>query len=261
MSAAATSRFENPDIPLSDRSYFRRLMALAKPETKTLIAGTVFLLIGSGMGLLYPQAIRVIIDEALGSAGTTLIDQAALAMGVIFFVQAIAVALRYYLFTVAGERIVARLRENLYRRVIQQEVGFFDERRTGELTNRLASDTTVLQNTASVNISMALRHVATVIGGVGLLFYTSPSLTLIMLVTVPPVAISAVYFGRKIRRLSREVQDALAEASEVAEETISGIRTVRSFTQEEQEVARYGEHVWKAFGMARRRTTIMAAPS
>ena len=242
----------------SNREYLRRLLILARPEWKVLVAGSIFLIIGSGMGLLYPQAIRVIIDEALGTKGTELIDKAALAMGGIFFVQAIAVALRYYLFTVAGERIVARLREGVYRQVILQEVGFFDARRTGELTNRLASDTTVLQNTVSVNISMALRHVATVIGGVGLLFVTSPDLTLLMLITVPPVAVAAVYFGRKIRRLSRSVQDALAEASEVAEETISGIRTVRSFTQEEGESKRYAERVWKAFDLARRRTTIMA---
>ncbi len=242
----------------TNREYLRRMLALARPERNTLIVGTIFLLIGSGMGLLYPQAIRVIIDEALGSSGTDKIDKAALFMGVVFLVQALAVALRYYLFTVAGERVVSRLREELYRLVILQEVGFFDSRRTGELINRLSSDTTVLQNTVSVNISMALRHVTAVLGGVGLLFYTSPRLTLLMLVTVPPVAVAAVYFGRKIRRLSRGVQDTLAEASEVAEETIAGIRTVRSFTQEESESRRYAGHIWRSFELARQRTTIMA---
>ncbi len=237
---------------------WRRLKSLAVPEWRWLALGTLFLLLGSGMGLLYPQAIRVIIDEALEASNPELIDMAAGAMGVIFLVQAVAVALRYYLFTVSGERIVASLRANLYKHLMRQEVGFFDTRRTGELLNRLASDTTVLQNTVSVNISMALRHVATVIGGVGLLFYTSPKLTALMLVTVPPVAVAAVYFGRKIRRLSRAVQDALADASEVAEETFSGIRTVRSFAQEDNESDRYGKEVWRAFDKAKRRTRIMA---
>lgn len=236
----------------------RRLLSLARPEVRTLALGTVFLLIGSSMGLLYPQAIRVIIDSALEAGDAGIIDQAALMMIVIFAVESVATALRYYLFTVSGERIVARLREDLYRRIIGQEVGFFDNQRTGELMNRLASDTTVLQNTVSVNISMALRNVATVTGGVALLFYTSPKLTALMLVTVPPVVVSAVYFGRKIRKLSRDVQDALADASEVAEETIGGIRTVRSFAQESQETRRYGAEVWRAFEKARKRTVIMA---
>lgn len=236
----------------------RRLLSLARPEARTLALGTIFLLIGSSMGLLYPQAIRVIIDSALEAGDAGIIDQAALMMIVIFAVESVATALRYYLFTVSGERIVARLREDLYRRIIGQEVGFFDNQRTGELMNRLASDTTVLQNTVSVNISMALRNVATVTGGVALLFYTSPKLTALMLVTVPPVVVSAVYFGRKIRKLSRDVQDALADASEVAEETIGGIRTVRSFAQESQETRRYGAEVWRAFEKARKRTVIMA---
>jgi ABC transporter fused permease/ATP-binding protein len=237
---------------------FGRLMGLAKPERRSLLLGTLFLIIGSGMGLLYPQAIRVIIDSALQQGQRELIDGAALVMGVIFLIQAVAVALRQYLFTVSGERVVTRLRQDLFSSILGQEIGFFDTRRTGELTNRLASDTAVLQNTVSVNISQGLRNVASVLGGIGLLFYTSPVLTGLMLLVVPPVVIGAVYFGRQIRRLSREVQDALAQASEVAEETISGVRTVRSFAQEPGEVARYGEAVWRSFGLAKRRSLVSA---
>lgn len=236
----------------------QRILKLAIPEWPSLAVGTVFLVIGGAMGLSYPQAIRVIIDGAMEPGGKELIDLAAIAMGVIFAIQAVAVALRYYIFTVAGERIVARLRESLYARVIDQEIGFFDERRTGELLNRLSSDTTVLQNTVSVNVSMALRNVAQVIGGVGLLLYTSPALTGIMLLIVPPVVVAAVVYGRKIRKLSKQVQDALADASEVAEETLSGIRTVRSFAQEGGEAKRYGGAVWRAFGVAKNRSKVMA---
>lgn len=235
-----------------------RIVKLARPEWKTLLVGSVFLVLGSGMGLAYPQAIRVILDGAMESGGVELINQAALFMAGIFLVQAFAVALRYYLFTVAGERIVARLRDHLYRNVIAQEVGFFDVQRTGELLNRLSADTTVLQNTVSVNISMVLRSLATVVGGVGLLAYTSLELTALMLVVVPPVVTAVVFFGRRIRRLSRHVQDALADANEVAEETLSGIRTVRSFAQEGGEAERYGSAVWKAFELARQRTVVMA---
>lgn len=239
--------------------YGPKLLNLARPEVKTLAWGTLFLLIGSGMGLLYPQGIRVVMDSALTQKSTRIINYASLAMAVVFLVQGIAVALRAYLFTVAGERIVARLRSNLYGNVIAQEVGFFDKTRTGELLNRLASDTTVLQNTVSVNISMALRNLASAVGGVGLLLYTSPKLTLLMLTIVPPVALGAVFFGRKIRKLSRDAQDTLAEASEIAEETISGIRTVRAFARESREHERYSKAIDRSFEVARKRALASGA--
>jgi len=235
-----------------------RLLKLAVAEWRTLLFGSVFLIIGSGMGLAYPQAIRVIIDQALEAGSGDMIDLAALAMVGIFVVQGIAMGLRSYLFTVAGERIVTRLRHDLFTSIMEQEIAFFDERRTGELTNRLASDTAVLQNTASVNISMAMRHVASAIGGLGLLFYTSPLLTVVMLAVVPPVALGAVIYGRSIRKLSKQVQDALARASEVAEETLSGIRTVRSFSQESHEIGRYGAAIDESFDLARHRARVMA---
>ncbi len=239
--------------------YGKKLFALARPESKTLAWGTLFLLLGSGMGLLYPQGIRIVMDSALTQKNASLIDYASIAMAVIFLIQGVAVALRSYLFTVAGERIVAKLRSKLYRNVISQEVGFFDHTRTGELLNRLSSDTTVLQNTVSVNISMALRSLASAIGGVGLLLYTSPKLTLLMLFIVPPVALGAVFFGRKIRKLSRDAQDTLAKASEIAEETISGIRTVRAFAREEREVSRYAEAIAHSFQVARKRAIASGA--
>lgn len=231
----------------------KRLLLLSKPEWKTLSIGMFFLLISSGMGLLYPQGIRIVIDALKQANNGTIINQAALLLSVVFVVQGITTALRSYLFTVAGERIVSKLRQRLYANVIQQEVGFFDTRRTGELLNRLSSDTTVLQNTVSVNISMAMRYGASVVGGISLLFYTSVKLTLLMLFIVPPVAVGAVFFGRKIRKLSRDAQDALAHASETAEETIGGIRTVRAFAREEQESARYNEAVERSFQLARQR--------
>ncbi len=232
-----------------------RLIKLALPEWKPLALGTLFLFIGSLSSLLYPQAVRVVIDSTLVAGGDPkMIDKAVLFMAIIFVIQGVAIAFRYYLFTVSGEKIVARLRGNLYGNLMKQEIAFFDGKQTGEPTNRLASDTTVLQNTVSVNISLALRHLASVIGGVGFLFYTSVSLTLLILVIVPPVAIGAVFFGRRIRKFSEKVQDALAAASHVAEETLSGIRTVRIFSQEEGEIDRYERKIDDSFQLAKART-------
>jgi ABC transporter fused permease/ATP-binding protein len=260
---AVTLRPVDPKPPR--RVSLGRLLRLARPHWRALAVGTVFLFLGSSMGLLFPQAIRFIIDGALTERDRGLIDRAALGLIVIFTVQAVAVSLRYYFFSTIGEKVVARLREDVFRSLVRQEVAFFDERRTGELVSRLASDTTVLQNTVSANISMVLRHLATVVGGIALLLYTSPTLTLVMLAVVPPVAVGAVAYGRRVRRLSREVQDALAQASEVAEEGLSGIRTVRAFSAEEAEAGRYGGAVEHAFGVARRRivasATFMGAAS
>jgi ATP-binding cassette subfamily B protein len=252
-----------PDVPAARPSTLRRLASLARREWGLLAAGTVFLAVGSAAGLLYPQAIRIVIDGAVGAGrgsgsspgapGIEIVDRAALAMAALAVVQGVAIALRYRLFALAGERAVMRLRRELYGAILDQEVAFFDERRTGELTSRLASDSGVLQNAVSVNVSMALRHLASAVGATGFLFYTSPRLTLLMLAVVPPVAVGAVAYGRRVRRLAREVQDALASAGEVAEESIAGLRTVRAFDAEEREGARYGGAVERAFALARRR--------
>jgi ABC transporter fused permease/ATP-binding protein len=237
-----------PRVPL------RRLVALARPELASLVAGTVFLILSSAASLVYPKAIGGLVDEALGARSRDALDGIALLMLGVFVVQGVAMAFRAYLFTTAGERVVSRLRKDLFRAMLSQEVAFFDSRRTGELTSRLASDTTVLQNTVTANISMALRYGVQALGGVALLFYTSARLTAVMLAIIPAVAVGAVLYGRRVRLISRQVQDALAASSEVAEEDLSGIRTVRSFAAEPHEVQRYGAAVDRAFTLARQRT-------
>jgi ABC transporter fused permease/ATP-binding protein len=234
-----------------------RMLGLARPERVNLILGVLFLAVGSAMGLLFPQAIRIIVDEALGAGRSSFtINEAIAALVVIFLIQAIATGLRYVLFSVVGEHVVARLRVALYQSLMRQEIAFFDEHRTGELTNRLASDTTVLQDTVSEDIAMGLRFFASVAGGLFFLVYTSPELTLVMLSVVPPVVLGAVAYGRRVRKLSRDVQDALARGSEVAEETLAGIRTVRAFAAEDAEIRRYGDAIYRAFDLARKRIGI-----
>jgi len=244
-----------PDEPAKVR--VRRLLALAVPEWRRLAAATVFLVVGGAASLAWPQVVRVLIDAAVAGGAETL-NRAVLAMAVIFAVQGVAVAFRYYLFSVAGERIVTRLRESVFAAVIEQEIGFFDQRKTGELTSRLTSDATVVQNTVSVNLSMGLRNLVLLVGGLTLLVASSPRLTLLMLALVPPVAVGAVVVGRRMSKIAREAQDALARANEAAEEVIAGIRTVRSFSREEAENDRYSERVWESFQVSRRRIRLMA---
>ena len=187
-----------------------------------------------------------------------MVNWAAMGMLAVFAIQGLATAFRSYLFTVTGERIVAQLRKTLFASIVEQETGFFDERKTGELTNRLSSDTQVLQNAVSVNISMALRFGAAALGGLGLLLYTSPTLTGIMLLVVPPVTAGGIYVGRLVRKIARNTRDALAQAGEVAEETLAGIRTVRTFNRESKESESYSSKVEDAFVLSKRRSKIVA---
>jgi ABC transporter fused permease/ATP-binding protein len=265
IASSADELHSKPSSGDASRPAFGRLLALARPEWPRLLIGCLFLLMGSGAGLLFPQGIRMVVDGALGSAATTTIDRVALGMLVISAFFGVSIAGRFILLGVAGERIVSRLRERLYRAILEQEIGFFDARRTGELTSRLSSDTTVIQSAVTANVATALRSLASAAGGLGFLLYTSPLLTGLMLAVVPAVAVGAVIYGRRVRRLARDVQDALAGAGEIADESIAGIRTVRSFDAEEREIRRYGEAVQRAFSLARRRIkaggTFMAAAS
>mgnify|MGYP002619748869 CR=1 FL=1 len=256
MEGDASFGFGEACLRVASQGHGRRLLALAWPHRASLALATLFLLIGSGLGLAYPKLVGLLVDWVSEARTSASVDRVVALMVVVFAVQAVAVGLRYWLFTVVGERIVADLRQRLFARLLSQEIAFFDQERTGELLNRLSADTAVLQNTVTANLSMALRSLATVLGAIVLLFWTSASLTLLMLILVPPAALGAVYYGRAIRRLSREVQDALARATEVAEETLSGIRTVRVFDREREEAARFARRVDDSFRLASRRAWV-----
>ena len=237
---------------------FRRIIGLARPELWPLLGATVALLGTAALTLTYPQLVRLIVDGVVGGGGAEVVDRYAVQLLGLFALTSVLTAVRMYLFTVAGERIVTRLRQRLYNSLIRQDIGFFDARRTGELTNRLSADTTVVQNTATVNVSMFLRYALTTLGAIAILAWTSWRLTLVMLALVPVAVIGALFYGRWVRRLSRKVQDALAAATDVAEETFSGVRTVRAFAREEQESTRYRERIEASFELARRRARVNA---
>ncbi|MFZ5477097.1 MAG: ABC transporter ATP-binding protein [Myxococcota bacterium] len=231
---------------------WRRLVALARPEASLLVVASVALVAGSGLGLVAPQGIRVLMDAVGRPDGREVLDRAVIALMGVFVLVGGFSFLRAWLFTLAGERVVARLRKQLFGSIIRQEVGFFDGQRTGELINRLGADTGVLQNSVTVNLSMALRFLLQALGSLVILLWTSWRLSALMLAVVPFVAVGAVVFGRTVRTLSRGVQDALADANAVAEESLGSIRTVRSFAREEGEVERYASRVDRAFDMGRK---------
>jgi ABC transporter fused permease/ATP-binding protein len=236
-----------------NKTQVKRLMALARPERARLTIATIALLISSAITLAYPQAIRVLIDSLTGGEAPYSLDTMAMVLGFLFLLQAVFAMLRAWLFTAAGERIVARLRVQLFETILGQDTEFFDRRRTGELTNRLAADTAVIQNTVTLNLATALRYALGAVGGLAFLLSMSPRTTGVAMAIIPISAVAAALFGRKMRGLSRKVQDALAAASIVAEETISGIRTVRSFARESHEALRYEEAIDRSYRLAAKR--------
>lgn len=235
------------------RTTLSRLMSIARPEMTSILWGLFFLIISSGASLAYPQIIRWMVDNVLQPKKLDLLVIVVGVLFVAFILQGVASSLRYYLFTMSGERMVLRLRQKLFERIFSQEVSFFDFHRTGELTSRLASDCTTLQNTVSVNVSMGLRNLGQVLGGLGFMFYTSWKLSALMLVLIPPVGIAAAIFGKRIRKFSKQFQESLAQASIVAEETISSVRTVKSFVQEKAESVRYQSALSQALQLVRLR--------
>lgn len=208
--------------------------------------------------MAFPQVIRWMMDHVIQSGKSDLLTYVVIGLLGLCVLLAITSSVRYYLFTMSGERIVLRLRTQLFEHILKQEVAFFDFQRTGELMSRLASDCTTLQNTVSVNISMGLRNLAQVVGGFAFMFYTSWRLSSLMLVLIPPIALSTAFFGKRIKKWSKEFQNALADSSIVAEETLSGLRTVKSFVQEKHEVGRYESALTVALKTAQGRVRSIA---
>ncbi len=237
---------------------YRKLWPFVRPEIKSLLLGLVFLALGSSMVLVFPQTVKLTIDQALTQKDTHLINQLGLAMLLVLFLQSIAAAARYYLFSYAGERIVKNIREHLFSALLRQEIGFYDGQMTGDLMSRLTADATILQNALSVNISMILRNAVAVLGGLTLLLVTSVKLTLALLAILPPAAFLAAVFSKKVKSLSHQTQESIGLASSVAEETLSNIRTVKSFAAETFELSRYEGALGKALSVAKQRITMIA---
>eukprot|EP01119_Soliformovum_irregulare_P011065 TRINITY_DN2746_c0_g1_i5.p1 TRINITY_DN2746_c0_g1~~TRINITY_DN2746_c0_g1_i5.p1 ORF type:complete len:568 (+),score=139.29 TRINITY_DN2746_c0_g1_i5:47-1750(+) len=237
---------------------WRRLLQLGRPELVLMILGTISLIIASVTILAIPLFVGKIIDSAFNPKDDA---QETLRNGVIQLVVVVTISsifggLRGYMYTIAGERIVARLRQELYSRILIQEIGFFDETKTGELISRLASDCTVLQNTITINVSMGLRQVITCITSLFMLFYLSWKMTLVTLAFLPFILIAAILIGRYVKRISKEFQEALASASDTASEALTNVRTVRNFSQEQYEINNYSNSVNVTFQLAKKRAVL-----
>lgn len=230
-----------------------RLLSYARPYRYRLALALVSLLLAGGLALSFPQVVSRIIDSAFVERNLDKLDQFTLLLVGVFAFQATFSFLRSYLLAYTGERIVADVRKQVYTHLTSLPFSFFAGRRVGELTSRLASDVTVVQTVTTGSLTELLRLSLMLVGGIAIIAWTNPRLTLVMMGVIPPVILSAHYYGRYVRRMSTRVQDQLADASSVLEESLSAIRIVQSFVREEYERARYAQRVTEALKLAVRR--------
>ena len=225
---------------------------------QTLIFAAVALIVAAAATLALPIAVRIMIDQGFSKAQAVSVDRYFLILLVIAAVLAVASATRFYLVSWLGERVVADIRTQVYRHVMNMSPTFFEVTRTGEVLSRLTTDTTLVQSIAGAGLSIALRNAITLTGGLIMLAVTSLWLTGIIVLFIPLIVVPLVLLGRRVRRLSRAAQDRVADASGIAGETLNAIETVQAFTLESLQSKRFSDSVAIAFATAVRRIRVRA---
>jgi ATP-binding cassette subfamily B protein len=254
--AAEPSVFETQPTPSSPtgRAKLRPLLALAPYMARyrgRAFLALIALTIAALTMLIVPVAVRRMIDFGLSPEGIAMINSYFSVMIAMVAVLAFASAARFYLVMTIGERIVADLRRDVFAHLISLSPAFFDSARSGELISRLTADTTQIKSAVGASVSIALRNMMLFIGATAMMVITSPRLSGFVLLAIPLIVIPLVAFGRWVRRLSRNAQDTLAEATAYASELVGAIRTVQAYTNEKLANARFGGEVEQAYEAAR----------
>jgi ABC-type multidrug transport system fused ATPase/permease subunit len=231
-----------------------KLFAYLLPYRATFIPGFIALFVTAGLSMVFFYIMSTLVGGSRlaptvdADALAENINQVALIMVSVLGVQAFIAYWRIRWFAKAGERALADIRVDVYGRLIRLPMSFFSESRVGELTSRIAADLTLIRDSLIVTVPQVVRQSVMLAGGLAIIFITSVKLALFMLACVPIVVIAAALFGRRVRGLSRQTQDDLAESSVVVEETLHGISNVKAFTNEEYETRRYGDAISKFLG-------------
>ncbi|KKB06800.1 ABC transporter [Devosia geojensis] len=219
----------------------RRLLPFVLRYPLRLSLTVAFLLISAIASLSIPAMLGGVIDDGFLEQNLDNIARYGWVIVGIAVVMALASGARFYFISVIGERVVADLRQAVFSHLLSLDTRFFDTHRVGELTSRLNGDVTVIRSAVGSSASLALRSLVTIIGALIMMFLTSPMLTLAVVIAGPAILLPIIAYARRLRRMSRRTQDALAELSAMATEMLGANRTVKSFTQEDQQRANYAE--------------------
>ncbi|MCE8027801.1 ATP-binding cassette domain-containing protein [Halomonas daqingensis] len=245
--------------PRPDPRVLLRLLTLLTPYRGRLAIAALALLVASGSVLLLGQGLRLVIDQGFLAADAARLNQTLGVMLAVVSVLAGASALRYYQVSWIGERLAADLRRQVFDHLLELEPAYFEsaarrDRGAAEIASRLTADTSVLQTLFGSSISLALRNLVMLLGAVTLMLVTQPWLSALVLIGIPATLLPILWFGRRVRRLSRHSQDRVAELGRYASEALDGIRTVQAFSHEAIDRRDYGERAEQAFATAVVRT-------
>jgi ATP-binding cassette subfamily B protein len=235
----------------------RALLPFMAPYSAMIAAAIAALVLTAIVSLTLPLAVRRVVD-GFNSETAALLDQYFLAALGIASLLALGTGLRYYLVTRLGERVVADIRKAVFDRMIAMSPSFYEKIMTGEVLSRITTDTTLLLSVISSSVSVALRNLLILIGGLGLMMVTSPKLTGAVLLIVPLIIVPIVVLGRRLRNLSRENQDWIAESSGNASEALLSVQTVQAFTHEVASALTFSRVTEKSFDSAKKRIATRA---
>jgi len=237
---------------------YRRMLDYIRPYWAQLVLAAINLVVISLLGLAMPLAVKQLVDLVVVSQDFGQLNRIALFLLGIFALRSAFSAGQTILIAWVGERVVANLRREIYEHLLSLSLGFFSEQRVGELLSRLSNDVQVIQNAVTSNLVILVQQLVTAVGVIVIVSLLNWRLTFLLVLAMPAVVLITQLMGRRIRRIARQVQDILAESSAVAEETLGGIRIVKSFAREDYEMARFGQKVDALFRAAMRRTRVYA---
>jgi len=261
----STSTSNSPqDRPKSkDLRQLTRIIGFFKPYRRQVVWFSLALICASGSMLAVGQGLKGVIDHGFSAANTALLDQALIAMFGVVVVMAVATYVRFYYISWVGERVTADIRRAVFAHLLTLSPGFFEVTRTGEVISRLTNDTTVLESAIGSAVSMALRSALNFIGALAMLCITSLKLTGLVLLGVPLVVAPIIWFGRRVRKLSRASQDRVADVGAYVDEALHEIRTVQAYGHEARDRQFFGDRVEEVFATAvsriRQRSALIAA--
>ena len=237
---------------------YKRLLLLLLPYKKKLIVGTVFLIAASATNLAVPLYIRNLVDIVMVEKNLEHLNSIALAISLLFLVQLICQTIHNYLFDVTEKRVIADFRIKLFNHLHKMSVSYFVKRRTGEVMSRMTNDVTTIENIVTDLPATMIQQSIRLLGGIIIIIYMNWKLTFMILVLAPALALFARVFGRKLKKLSTEIQDKLAVSTTVLEENISCYQVVKSFVRDHLESNRFSKAIEDSFISARKRVIISA---
>jgi ATP-binding cassette, subfamily B, bacterial MsbA len=248
MRGTRLSMRDSKETPVSFQAiHWRRLFAYLKPYRGRMALAVLALLISTGLGLAFPMMIVRLLDSVTHTGSMGALNGLAMRLAGIFLLQAAFSFLQSSLLAVIGEHIVCDLRTTLYNHLHHLSLDFYAGRRVGEIVSRLSSDVTQMRTVLTSNVTMLLGQSVSLVGALAIVATINTHLTLFILALFPALILVAVFFGRRIQKISTGVQDQLADSTTVAEEALQGIRVVKSFGREPYERERYGSAIQKAF--------------